>query len=360
MKTKLIAAILCGVIFFGTLGQACAGVSVSFNLFFNNLQPYGTWINVPSYGQVWYPSSVGVGWQPYSRGHWVWTAQGWMWISSEPWGWATYHYGRWVYAEDYGWVWVPGAVWAPAWVSWYVGPSYVGWAPLPPVGYGYVAFRPSYCVFVPTHFFLSVNLWNHYAAPSLSVSIFGGARAWGNVSVVGNAVYNRGPGVGLVQHWTGGPVHQYRLVDANQAGQNRLQGNRALVFRPSVTPGSGFHTPMLNDEANRGIVRVGNRQFNVPRSGRPGNFQRPAFAQGRRNALSRPAPAMQNRSPQFGSQRPFHPSAPAQRPAYHAAPQSRSYHAPAPHYSSHGPSHAPHPSSHGGSHGGSHGDSHHH
>ena len=44
----------------------------------------------------------------------------------------TYHYGSWVPSVRYGWVWRPGYSFAPAWVYWYYGPSYVAWVP---VGY---------------------------------------------------------------------------------------------------------------------------------------------------------------------------------------------------------------------------------
>ena len=75
---------------------------------------------------------MAVGWRPYTQGHWVDTDYGWTWISDEPWGWATYHYGRWLADQEYGWLWVPGNQWGPAWVSFQQGGGYVGWAPLPP------------------------------------------------------------------------------------------------------------------------------------------------------------------------------------------------------------------------------------
>jgi len=62
----------------------------------------------------------------------VWTVDGWYWESEEPWGWATYHYGRWTYDDYYGWVWIPDLEWGPAWVEWRTGPSCLGWAPLGP------------------------------------------------------------------------------------------------------------------------------------------------------------------------------------------------------------------------------------
>src|SRR5689334_4879753 len=41
-------------------------------------------------------------------------------------------YGTWYNDSDYGWVWVPGYTWGPAWVTWQYTDDYVGWAPLPP------------------------------------------------------------------------------------------------------------------------------------------------------------------------------------------------------------------------------------
>ena len=64
---------------------------------------------------------------------WVYTDRyGWMWASNEPFGWATYHYGRWGFSKRIGWFWVPVSRWAPAWVSWRQPDHYLAWAPLPP------------------------------------------------------------------------------------------------------------------------------------------------------------------------------------------------------------------------------------
>src|ERR1051325_948383 len=75
--------------------------------FYQPLSPYGEWIVVGGYGRCWRPARVEVGWRPYSNGHWELTDAGWYWVSDEPWGWATYHYGRWEMAANFGWIWVP-------------------------------------------------------------------------------------------------------------------------------------------------------------------------------------------------------------------------------------------------------------
>jgi hypothetical protein len=106
--------------------------AVSFQTFYDSLQSQGTWIQTEQFGYVWQPQISDPNWAPYTVGHWVYTEDGWTWVSDEPWGWATYHYGRWANLSGLGWCWVPGYTCGPAWVSWRYGDGYVGWAPLPP------------------------------------------------------------------------------------------------------------------------------------------------------------------------------------------------------------------------------------
>ena len=93
-----------------------------------DLDDHGDWHQEPDYGSVWYPR-VEAGWSPYTYGRFRYTHYGHTWISSEPWGWAPYHYGRWGFGHR-GWYWIPGATFGPAWVSFAIGPTWVGWTPL--------------------------------------------------------------------------------------------------------------------------------------------------------------------------------------------------------------------------------------
>ena len=73
-----------------------------------DLDENGEWQSTPDYGPVWVPTTVAVGWSPYSFGHWAWVAPwGWTWIDDAPWGYAPFHYGRWARWHD-SWCWVPG------------------------------------------------------------------------------------------------------------------------------------------------------------------------------------------------------------------------------------------------------------
>jgi len=101
----------------------------------------GSWFFAANYGGWCWRPHVSVGWRPYYNGYWRHSPGGVLvWVSYDPWGWVPYHYGRWAYEAAYGWVWLPGAAYAPAWVYWMYGPSYVGWAPM---GW-YDCYRPYY------------------------------------------------------------------------------------------------------------------------------------------------------------------------------------------------------------------------
>src|SRR5215831_17710875 len=117
---------------------------------YEELDAYGEWAAVPTYGEVWFPTSVPAGWAPYRAGRWVWIEPwGWNWVDDEPWGFAPCHYGRWARVDD-RWAWVPGEfapepVYAPALVAFIPPPAIavpvpvpigagapVGWFPLAP------------------------------------------------------------------------------------------------------------------------------------------------------------------------------------------------------------------------------------
>ncbi len=96
-----------------------------------DLESHGDWYYEAEIGHVWRPY-VGPGWQPYLNGRWSWTPYGWTWVPFDRWGWAPFHYGRWGWSPAFGYYWVPGATWAPAWVSWAVDGRSVGWCALGP------------------------------------------------------------------------------------------------------------------------------------------------------------------------------------------------------------------------------------
>src|SRR6266849_2094139 len=89
---------------------------------YSDLDDYGSWREEPDYGAVWYPSTVAVGWAPYSYGYWNWVGPwGWTWVDYAPWGFAPFHYGRWAFVGG-GWGWCPGPIYERP----FYGPAFVG------------------------------------------------------------------------------------------------------------------------------------------------------------------------------------------------------------------------------------------
>lgn len=123
---------------------------------------HGSWAEEAGYGMVWYPT-VAAGWEPYTQGRWREVGRyGTTWVGRDRWSWPTHHYGRWGYAPHGRWFWIPGRQWAPAWVSWAVGPGYVGWSPLG---------------------------WNDQPVFSFSSGYGSGASSWGGWTIVGNDAF---------------------------------------------------------------------------------------------------------------------------------------------------------------------------
>jgi hypothetical protein len=222
--------------------------AVTFETFSGPLSSYGDWVVVGTHGRVWRPR-VAAGWRPYYYGRWEWTNEGWFWVSDEPWGWAAYHYGRWTHDPYYGWVWVPGYEWAPAWVSWRTSGDVIGWAPLAPGLSVYVDAYPFvdfWWTFVPTVRFVSVPVYTVAYAPSYARHHYhrtapaparaaprpgvrpapAPAPAWG------------GPAPRLVADRIGRPLTPARIVAAPAPGA-RARPGEIPVYRPAPSVGRG-------------------------------------------------------------------------------------------------------------------------
>jgi len=227
--------------------------NVNFDTFNAPLSSYGDWVVVANHGRVWRPR-VAAGWRPYYYGRWEWTNEGWLWVSDEPWGWAAYHYGRWTHDPYYGWIWVPGYEWAPAWVSWRYSGDAIGWAPLAPGFSLYVSTYPFidfWWTFVPTVRFVSVPVytvafapvhtrqWFHRTAPAparparrsgvrpMPAPGPAPAPAWG------------GPAPRLVSERMGRPLTPVRIVPSPAPGARGGRAGEVHVYRPDPRQGPG-------------------------------------------------------------------------------------------------------------------------
>jgi hypothetical protein len=253
--------------------EPIATPAVSVGFFVERLGRHGRWVTVGTYGNVWVPSGVAVGWRPYSAGHWVYTdAYGWTWVSDEPFGWATYHYGRWVFLEPQGWVWVPGTVWAPAWVVWRTGGGYVGWAPMPPeavvapvaVSHTEVninininiekRIRHNHWVFVEERHVLE-PVHAHIVVSKRSDWIINVTRPSTRIVGVNGRIVNRSLAVRDVERASGRKVRTMRIreVDAGETRDARtmVRGDEVVMPRPRLRPMADTRTTGTAGAAER-------------------------------------------------------------------------------------------------------------
>jgi hypothetical protein len=230
------------------------------------LSSYGTWIDDPTYGTIWVPSSTAVGadFAPYqTAGHWTLDDNDdWLWVSDYEWGYVPFHYGRWVWVPSRGWAWIPGRVYAPAWVVWRTGDyGYIGWAPMPPAYYwsGGVAIAfwtpmPAAYVFCPTTYVFSPRVTT-YVVHDRSVV---------RTAVAHTSPYKPAhPSMGGKSHAAGSAHAAYRPaspslkaagVPKSAAPKARGQADRrALAYaRPSAQRGPASRPSAQHGTASRG------------------------------------------------------------------------------------------------------------
>ncbi|AYL97888.1 DUF6600 domain-containing protein [Mucilaginibacter celer] len=222
--------------------KAQEGGYVSDQEFYDELDPYGTWVSDPQYGNVWVPDAED-NFRPYAtRGHWVVTDYGNTWVSDYKWGWAPFHYGRWRYDDYYGWEWIPGNEWAPAWVSWRHGGGYYGWAPLQPgisisisLGNSYRV-PDNYWVCAPQAYINSPQIYNYYTPRPRVVNIINRTTIINNTYVNNNRTYITGPRVTEIRQVTNNRnVRVYNITNVNRPnGGGRVVNNTVNIYRPEV------------------------------------------------------------------------------------------------------------------------------
>jgi hypothetical protein len=269
-------------------------------IYYDELSPYGDWVDDTQYGAAWCPRHTGSDWRPYSDGRWVDSDYGWTWASDEPFGWATYHYGRWAFDPRYGWIWIPGTVWAPAWVSWQYGGGYVGWAPLPPqVGFDFgvgirlgglslsAVLQPRDYLFVSERGFLEPRVGRYAVPRTRNQDLWRRARNVTSYTVVNNRVFNRGISVDSIQRATRQRVPRFRIAEVSSRGSVGVARDQLRVFRPPSAQLRSIDIAVRNDAGVR------------PGIGRDRRNDQRADDRGRRPEV-KPVPRGQERRNQVG------------------------------------------------------------
>lgn len=257
----------------------------SYNTFYTKLDQYGDWRETSDYGYVFQPRQAqqSRSWRPYTEGRWVYSDAGWTWVSEEPFGWATYHYGRWTRLRNIGWVWVPGDEWAPAWVSWRKSDDYVGWAPLPPEARfdrrtgihnwsdNYYDIGPEQYCFVETKQFGAPRLERSLVSPDRNVTIINQTTNVTNITYSNTLVINQGPSYDELRTRSAQPIERLRLerqvnIDVNVDPRAVVRGQVIAVPAPLIARAQAVERPrvvkekVVNVVIERGWDGTGDRQ----------------------------------------------------------------------------------------------------
>jgi hypothetical protein len=217
---------------------------ISTQVFYDQLSPYGQWLDNPDYGYVWVPD-VDQDFSPYSTsGYWVMTEYGWTWVSDYPWGWAPFHYGRWDYDNYYGWYWVPDNEWGPSWVTWRSGNGYYGWAPMRPgisisLSFGNDYDDINHWNFVRENDFGRRDMYRYYADRNQYNTIIINSTVINNTYVdrSRNTTYIAGPSRYDVQRVTGRKVSNVAVRDYDRPGQE-MNRSQMRIYRPQIQQNS--------------------------------------------------------------------------------------------------------------------------
>jgi hypothetical protein len=267
-------------------------ISVSAGIFYSPLSHYGEWVNC-EFGTGWRPLHVRHDWRPYLDGRWVWSDYGWYWVSDEPFGWATFHYGRWLYDDYYGWIWIPGNDWGPAWVEWCYTDDYIGWAPLSPyasfninigISFSHHWRTPThYWNFIPGRYFTANRIIDHIQPADHNGRIRRTAHDGDAIRYEDHRVVNRGIGTTEVEQRTNSRIRRTEIVINDRQQGDRIINDRGRerieAYKPQTTPSvrnEGFTPENRNTEiqSNRPTQREVLRDPNTIREQRSAN-QRP-------------------------------------------------------------------------------------
>lgn len=223
--------------------------TASYGMFYQKLDPYGEWRETGDYGYVWQPREAEQSrdWRPYTEGRWVYSDAGWTWVSDEPFGWATYHYGRWLRLKAVGWVWVPGDEWAPAWVSWRTNKDYVGWAPLPPEARfdrssgiqnwadSYYDIGPDQYAFVSSNKFGDEHIRRSLVPAERNISIVIETNNVTRITFANTTIRNEGPNYEELRSRSQRPIERYRLRRQNTEAAAIVRGDELEISVPVIT-----------------------------------------------------------------------------------------------------------------------------
>lgn len=178
---------------------------------------------------------------PYSNGQWVNTDAGWYFKAATPVEETVSHYGRWINSPTAGWLWVPGRVWAPAWVDWKQNDEYISWAPLPPSANlinGTVSvpvINDNEYVIVQKKYFLEPDLYKN-KSPNYDNGnnvLISDMKHVEGIMIVDKSIINKGPDVNALQNMYGKNIELIKINPVGNFEDIKYSDKEFSVYKPN-------------------------------------------------------------------------------------------------------------------------------
>jgi hypothetical protein len=182
---------------------------------------------------------------PYTNGQWVNTNDGWYFKAPTPYEETTCHYGRWAYSPALGWVWLPGRVWAPAWVEWRENDNYIAWAPVPPSVYivnnvltpvhvGYDRY-----IIVDKRHFMEPSIYKYKYKENKNKIMIEEMTKVDGVMIKKKTVINKGLDPGGIEKVTGKKIETEKINKVKNKNDVKYTANEINVYTPEFTKSKG-------------------------------------------------------------------------------------------------------------------------
>jgi hypothetical protein len=177
---------------------------------------------------------------PYNNGQWINTEQGWYFKASTSAEDLTSHYGRWALDPNLGWVWLPGKVWAPAWVDWRENEDYAAWAPVPPGTYiindvlNVSPLDDNRFTVVEKRYLVepSVYKYRYQVVENKNKIMIKEMTKINGVMIMNKTVINRGPDVAAIETKSGKKIEKVKIKRVGSNDGTGFSAGQLIIYTP--------------------------------------------------------------------------------------------------------------------------------
>jgi len=140
-----------------------------------------------------------------------------------------------------GWLWVPGRVWAPAWVDWRQNDTYLGWAPLPPSAYiidntiNVPPIDDDRYVIVEKRYFVQPQIYKYMYKENKNKIMIKEMSKTNGIMIINKTVINKGPEVTDIEKYWGNKIEVVNVNRVKVKNDVKYSDKEYYVYTPNFT-----------------------------------------------------------------------------------------------------------------------------